>query len=110
MIQVVNYERVNEGSKIGYVDIYLPKRKEYISHIVHFQKGDRKWFGFPCYAKVMADGTKKYFPYWRLDPDLHNGQLLEALAEPVKQYCLKHKIADIEPLDLSLPLENECPF
>lgn len=110
MIQIVNYERVSEGSKIGYVDIYLPKRKEYISHIVHFQKGDKKWFGLPCYAKVLPDGTKKYFPFWKLDPDLHNSQLLEALAEPVKEYCQKHKIADVEPFDLNNSFDSGLPF
>lgn len=110
MIEIINYERVNDGKKIGYVDIYLPKRKEYISRIAHFQSGDRRWFNLPCYQKKFSDGTVKYYPIWRMDPDTHNNDLLEALSDPVKIYCLEHKIAEIEPLNLSASFDGDMPF
>jgi len=110
MIEIINYERVNDGKKIGYVDIYLPKRKEFLSRIVHLQSGDRRWFNLPCYSKEGADGKVKYFPIWRMDPDIHNGQLLEAIVEPVKRFCQERNIADIEPLNLEASFDGDLPF
>jgi hypothetical protein len=110
VIEIINYERINDGKKIGYVDIYLPKRKEFISHILHLQSGERKWFALPSYAKQMPDGKYKYFPFWKLENELHNQQLLEALSDPVKKYCAAKGIKDVEQLNLNFEIDEQIPF
>ncbi len=110
MIEVLHYERANKNKTIGYVDIKLPKVGIIIRKIAHLQDGDKKWFNLPSLMRDRPDGSKDYPYYFEFTTNLHNSQLLDLLHDPVKQYCMKHKIAEIVPLDLNVDISGDLPF
>lgn len=105
-IEVINYEKANKNKVIGYVDIEIPKWGMVIRRIAHLQSGDKKWFNLPCFPRSQADGTQKYFRYWELKLEAHNGDLMAQLSDKVKEYCEKNKIDQQE----SVSFEEELPF
>ena len=114
MIEVIHYERANRGKVIGYVDIRLPAWKIIIRKIAHVQ-GDNsnRWFDLPSFQREKADGSQTYLKFWEFETEIYNSQLLSLLAEKVKEYCMEHKIADIEPISFDIPpidFEKELPF
>ena len=111
MIIVLHYEKANKNKVIGYVDIKVPKwNNMIIRKIAHVQSGDRKWFNFPSFSRDRADGSKEYLKYWQFELESHNGQLLESLADKVKEYCDKHNIRDSAPLEFDKTFSNDLPF
>ena len=114
MIEIINYERVNKNKIIGYVDIKLPKwNSMIIRRIAHFQgDGGKRWFSLPSFGKEHPDGKVSYIKYWQFETEAHNGQLMEMIETKVKDYCQENKIAEIEPLNLDMPILNDddCPF
>lgn len=116
MIEILNYERVNKNKVIGYVDIALPPMstpRMIIRKIAHFQSGDRKWFNLASFSRESGGKENKYFKFWQFELEVYNGQLLEKLHEPVKQYCLENKIAEIESLNFqsqNFDVNTDLPF
>jgi len=85
---------------IGYLDIKvkIDKLTMIIRKISHLQSGDRRWFNLPTFCREKADGTPNYLKYWQFELEVHNGQLMEALSDKVKEYCQLHNIEEIQPL------------
>jgi len=115
MIEILNYEPVQKRSVIGLVDIKLPKWNNLIIRkIVHIQGQDgKKWFKLPSFSREKADGTREYFSYLEFGLSAHTNQLLAMLSEPVKEFCLKNKIAEIPDISefISPNFEDgEMPF
>lgn len=115
MIEILNYEQVNKNKVIGYVDILIPPMqvpKMIVRRIAHLQSGDKKWFNLPTFSKEKPDGTAQYYRYWQFELDAHNGQILESLGDKVKEFCLAHHIAEVEPLNFNSGLSDltELPF
>lgn len=114
MIEVLHYETANKNKIIGFVDIKVTVNglNMIIRKIAHLQSGDRKWFNLPTFSRDKEDGTPQYFKYWQFDLEAHNGQLLEALDDKVKEYCATNNIKEIEPLNFHTPAANmdELPF
>ena len=99
MVEVLKYEQVNHGKKIGYVDILLPKIGLIIRHLVHLQSGNKRWINFPTFPK--DEGEKRIFhPYFEFTQGPHNTEFLEKVNEAVKLYCEKNQITFPDPLNL----------
>lgn len=107
MIEIIKYKRVNKNKIIGYVDIKFPKwNNMIIRRIAHFQgDGGKRWFSLPSFGEDKPNGQVEYAKYWQFETEAHNTQLLEMLDEKVKAYCLENKIAEIEPLNLDMPID-----
>lgn len=110
MIEIVSYEPANQGKKIGYIDIRLPKIGMNLRRIAHFQNVDRRWVNFPTIAKDLPNGQKMYLPYADFIQQTHNSEFLGQLYEAMMDYCKKHGIKFPDPLDLSGSLGDELPF
>ena len=114
MIEVLHYETANKNKIIGFVDvkISLNGMSMIIRKIAHLQSGDRKWFNLPTFSRNKADGSPHYLKYWQFELDAHNGQLLEKLAEKVKEHCKDNNIKEIAPLNFHASTKNldELPF
>lgn len=112
-MEVLHYERVNKNKIIGYVDIKFTVQgvSFILRKIAHFQSGDRKWFNL---ATFMREGEENnYLRFFQFETEVYNNQLLEALAEKVKEFCEAHGIEEVQPLDLdSAPESNiiDLPF
>jgi hypothetical protein len=105
MIEVLHYERINKNKIIGYVDVKFPKwNNMIIRKIAHLESEGKRWFNLPSFPRQKADGTLEYLRYWQFELDVHTAQLLEKLSDKVKEYCLKNKIQEIEPLNFENPL------
>ncbi len=108
MIEILHYEPVNKNKLIGYVDIRVTIHGvgQIYRKINHLADGEKKWFNVPSFKRDVNDPQGTYEAFYEFDKKIHTNQLLEALHEPVKQYCLKNKIAEIKPLDLSGPIQD----
>lgn len=105
MIEILNYEAINDGKKIGMVDVKLMNGLV-IRRIAHLANEKSKWFNWPSFA-VEKDGNKKYTPFVEFQLEMHSGQFFEALSAAVKEYKIKHKIAEPEAINLE---DTSLPF
>lgn len=114
MIEVIHYERANKGKVIGYVDILLPAWKMIIRKIAHIEgENGSRWFKLPSFQRQRTHGSHEYLNFWQFETEVHNSQLLNHLADRVKEYCYIHQIADIPALKLDVPpisFEQDLPF
>lgn len=110
MIEITNYEPANQGKKIAYVDVQVPKTGMNLRRIALFQSLDKRWLNFPTTAKELPNGQKIFLPYADFIQQTHNTEFLHALYEQLMQYCHAHKIAFPSPLDLNGELGNVLPF
>jgi hypothetical protein len=110
MIEITSYEPANQGKKIGYMDIRLPKIGMNLRRLAHFQNIDKRWVNFPTIAKDLPNGTKIFLPYADFIQQTHNTEFLVQLHEAMIDYCKKHNIKFPDPLDLSGDLGADLPF
>lgn len=113
MLEVIHYERVNKDRTIGYVDIQFVENgtPRIIRRIQHVQHGNKKWFAYSNFRRELPNGETVYLPFYEYGIKVHNTQILEGLSALVEEYCLKNKIAEVKPLDLSQPVKEErLPF
>lgn len=109
MIEILSYKPTNHGKKIGFVEVYVPKLGLVLRHLAHLQSGDRRWVNYPTYSE--EDGDKKQFlPYFSFKQNTYNNDFLEQVNIELQKYFDKHGIVPPEPLDLSGPEIDECPF
>lgn len=103
MLEIVKYTPVNQGKKIAYFDIGIPKLGLIFRHMVLLQSGPKRWVNFPTFAD--EEGERKHFhSYMEFQQGTHNAEFLEQVNEAVKDYCIKHHVTFPEPLNL----EGEC--
>ena len=109
MIEILHYEKVNKNKVIGYVDIKISLEKfcVIIRRIAHLQSGDKKWFNLPNFRRDKADGTPNYLKYFQFEQEAHNGQLMNSLAEKVKEFCEKNNIKEAEPIFFERKMDAE---
>lgn len=108
MIEILSYRPTNQGKKIGFIEVFVPKLGIIFRHLVHLQSGDKRWVNFPTFS--YEDGEKKHFQaYMSFKQNTHNTEFLEQVNEELKKYMDKHKIVLPAPLDLSGKQEG-CPF
>ena len=108
MIEILSYTPVNQGKKIGYVEIYIPKLGITYRHLAHLQSGEKRWINFPTFAQ--EDGDRKIFkPYVEFKQSTHNIDFLNQVHEALKEYCLKNNIHMPKKLDLDGEMEG-MPF
>ena len=120
MVEVIHYETANKNKTIGYADIRVPILKPTVivfRNIAHIQSGDRRWFNLPSFSRgVKPDGSTNYLRFAELETQTYNNQLVESLHERVKEYCARHGIQEVEPMDFSsfpadIPTSmDELPF
>ena len=108
MIEILSYTPVNQGKKIGYVEVYIPKLGLIYRHLAHLQSGNKRWINFPTYSEEAHD-KKTFHPYVEFQQQAHNSDFLDKVNDAVKEFCEKHKITHPDPLDLSGSMEG-CPF
>lgn len=110
MIEIRDYKQVNQGKKIGFIEVYVPKLGLVYRHLVHLQNGDKRWVNFPTFS--YEDGERKHFePYASFEQNTHNAEFLDKVNEALKKYLEKHNIELPKPLDLSGGRKaDECPF
>ena len=119
MIKILSYEPVQDGFKIGYINIAIEveipltkdvKIKDWlvIEKIRHLKKDDRDWFNFPTYLKKDgANGlTGKYRDFCRLQSDESNKLLVQALREAVKAFLTETSSPESKK---SKPILDEIP-
>lgn len=108
MIEILSYTPANQGKKIGFVEVFIPKLGIIYRHLVHMQSGERRWVNYPSFS--LEDGDKKSFqPYVSFKQNTYNTDFLDQVNEELKKYLEKNKIALPKPLDLSGKMD-ECPF
>lgn len=110
MIEIISYKPANQGKKIGYIDVRLPKIGMNLRRIAHFQNMDRRWVNFPTLSEELPNGNKVFLPYADFIQQTHNTEFLGQLYERLVDYCEKNNIRFPDPLDLSGALGDECPF
>ncbi len=108
MIEILHYEPVNKNKLIGYVDIRVAINgvSFIFRKINHLADGEKKWFNFPTFKRDVNDPKAEYLPFYELDKKIHGTQLLNALHDPVKEFCMKNKIEEIANLDLGKQVED----
>lgn len=108
MIEILSYKPTNQGKKIGYIEVFIPKLGIVYRHLAHLQSGDKRWVNFPTYSEEDHD-KKNFHPYVEFKQQTHNTDFLDQVHEALKVYCDKHKIIPPKRLDLSGDPE-EMPF
>jgi len=116
MVEITHYEIANKNKTIGYVDIRVPIIQPAIlifKKIAHVQNGDRRWFNFPSFQREDNNGNKYYHKFCQFEKEMHNNDLLECVAQKVRDYCEKHGISHGEKMDFdTFPDDNSStiPF
>ncbi len=108
MIEILSYTPVNQGKKIGYIEVYIPKLGLIYRHLAHLQSGNKRWVNFPTYSEENDD-KKSFHPYVEFHQQNHNSDFLDKVSEAVKIYCEERGIVPPDPLDLSGKIEG-APF
>lgn len=118
MVEVIYYEQANKNKTIGYVDVRVPILKPTVMifrKVAHVQSGDRRWFNLASFGREK-DGTTNYFKYVEFETQVYNTQMLEAMNAKVKEFCSKHGIEEVEPMnfdkfpDMPPSSMDELPF
>lgn len=110
MLEILSYEPANQGKKIGYIEVYVPKTGMVLRRIAHLQSADRRWLNYSTYCKELPNNQKIFLPYGEFMQKTHNAEFLECLHSELNKYIDKNNIHLPDPLDLSGSFSGDLPF
>lgn len=108
-VEILSYRPTNQGKKIGFIEVYIPKLGIVYNHLAHLQSGEKRWINFPTYPRETIGDKKLFVPYVQFKQTTHNTYFLEQVNEALKHYCEQNKIILPDVPDLGGKLEGS-PF
>lgn len=114
MIEILNYEPVQNKKVTGYVDVKVTINKPttlVFRKIAQLDSNGKKWLNFPSFSREMPDGTQKFSRYTEFLDQTHTGKFLQVVGQELEKYLEKNKSnkEQIKEFDFTQEMENP-PF
>lgn len=96
MVEVINYEKVNKGKTVGYVDIKLTINKPttlILRRIRQIESNGKKWLAMPNFTQessLNGELSNKYIKYYEFEIEDYNIKLLSGLKEKIAEFIEKN--------------------